>query len=158
LGAEADLTGPPEGGHYEHTARRGGRNTRGDGRNTRGGQSSAAGVRWITPLPLWTGILTSPLVWAVDLLARYAIVKWSCTTGRHWYFDVFTVVSLALVAFAGVVSWNALQQTSEDEPTDGGLPRQRARFMAILGLTMSALFGLTMAAASIPNWVLDACH
>ena len=136
LGAEADLT---------------------RGRNARRGQSSAD-IRWITPLPLWTGILTGPLVWAVDLFVRYAVVKWSCITGRHWYFDVFTVASLALVAFAAVVSWNALQQTSRDEPTDGGMPRQRARFMAILGLTVSALFGLTIAAASIPNWVLDACH
>ena len=135
MGAEADLTRPPE-----------------------GGRSSAADIRWITPLPLWTGVLTAPLVWAVDLFVRYAIVKWSCITGRHWYFDVFTAVSLALVAFAAVVSWNALQATSRDEPTDGGMPRHRARFMAILGLTVSALFGLTIAAASIPNWVLDACH
>ncbi len=115
-------------------------------------------IRWITPAPLWIGILTGPIVWAVDLLMRYALVKWSCHTGRLWYFDALTITALALVAFAAVVAWNALQQTSRDEPTDGGMPRQRARFMAVLGLTISALFGLQIAAASIPNWVLDACR
>ena len=135
MGAEADLAGPPKGGHHRD-----------------------AGGSYLTPLPLWTGILTGPIVWAIDLLARYAVVKWSCRTGHSWYFDALTAASLALVAFAAVVSWNALQQTSSDEPTDGGMPRQRARFMAILGLAVSALFGLQMAAASIPNFVLDACR
>ena len=135
MGAEADLTGPPEGGHYRH------------GR-----------AHYLTPLPLWTGILAGPIVWAFDLLVRYAVVKWSCRTGHYWYFDALTIASLLLVACAAVVSWNALQQTATDEPTDGGMPRQRARFMALLGLATSALFGLQMAAASIPNWVLDACR
>lgn len=123
-----------------------------------GAQADLNELRWITPLPLWTGILTGPIVWAVDLLVRYAAVKWSCHTGRVWYFDALTVASLALVTFAMVVAWNALRQTSSDEPIDGGMPRQRARFMAILGLTISSLFALQIAAASIPNWVLDACR
>jgi hypothetical protein len=52
----------------------------------------------------------------------------------------------------------ALRRTASDEPTDGGDPRQRARFMAILGLTASALFALTIVAGGIPRWVLDACQ
>ena len=43
-------------------------------------------------------------------------------------------------------------------PTDGGDPRQRARFMAILGLTSCALFALAIVAGAIPRWVLDACQ
>jgi len=140
LGAEADLTGPPEGGHYQ-----------------RGGNDERGG-HFLTPLPLWTGILTGPIVWAIDLLTRYAVVKWSCHTGHRWYFDALTVASLACVAFAAVVSWSAVHETAGEKPTDGGMPRQRARFMAILGLATSALFALQIAAASIPNWVLDACR
>ena len=100
------------------------------------------------PLVLWTGILTGPIVWAIDLLARYAVVKWSCLTGHHWYFDALTIGSLVLVAGAALLSSSALR----------GTPSPRVRFMAILGLTSSALFGLTIASASIPNWVLDACR
>jgi hypothetical protein len=56
-----------------------------------------------------------------------------------------------------VVSWLALARTAADVPTDGGEPRQRARFMAILGLASSALFGVLIVANTIPHWVLDAC-
>ena len=57
-----------------------------------------------------------------------------------------------------LVAWVALQQTTADASTDGGQPRQRARFMAILGLTSSALFALAIVALAIPRWVLDACQ
>ena len=45
-----------------------------------------------------------------------------------------------------------------DVPTDGGRPRQRARFMAVLGLASCALFALQILAGAIPHWVLDACQ
>ena len=44
----------------------------------------------------------------------------------------------------------ALRRTAGDVPTDGGEPRQRARFMAILGLTSSALFALTIVGGRDP--------
>jgi hypothetical protein len=42
--------------------------------------------------------------------------------------------------------------------TDGGDPRQRARFMAVLGLTSAALFAVTIVAGAIPRWMLNACQ
>jgi hypothetical protein len=112
----------------------------------------------LTPLPLWTGILAGPVAWALDLEISYAIVKWTCAAGTETPFLVITVACLAMVAGGAAVSWRALRRTRGDVPEDGGSPRQRARFMAILGLASSALFALTIAAAAIPWWVLDACH
>ena len=111
-----------------------------------------------SPLRLWAGILAGPIAWALDLLVCYAIVKWTCLTGRHWLFDASTIGGLAIVAVGAALAWSALQETAQAEPTDGGMPLQRAKFMAILGLTASALFGLTIAAAWIPRFVLDACQ
>ena len=111
-----------------------------------------------TPLKLWSGILAGPTAWAFDLFICYAIVKWTCLTHRQWMFDATTAGALALVCAGALLSWNALQQTAAAEPTDGGMPAQRAKFMAMLGLTSSALFGLTVAAAWIPRWVIDACQ
>ena len=119
---------------------------------------TANGVRWLTPLPLWTGILAGPVAWALDLETSYALVKWTCAAGTERPFQLMTVAALALTAAGAAVSWTALQHTSGDTPEDGGLPRQRARFMAILGLASCALFALTIAAAAIPWGVLDACH
>jgi hypothetical protein len=68
------------------------------------------------------------------------------------------IVSLLIVAGAGIVAFIALRHTTAGMPTDGGRPKQRARFMAILGLTMSSLIALQIVSTAIPQWVLDACE
>ena len=115
-------------------------------------------VRWLTPLPLWTGILAGPIAWAFDLMASYAVVKWVCHTRTHGILPLITLASLAVVGVAAIISWKALRRTAADVPTDGGRPRQRARFMAVLGLASCALFALQIVAGAIPPWVLDACQ
>jgi len=110
------------------------------------------------PLPLWTGILAGPLTWALDLLASYALVKWVCQTRNYGVLPLITLVSLAIVIAAAAVSWAALMHTTTDVPTDGGRPRQRARFMAVLGLASCGLFALQILAGAIPHRVLDACQ
>jgi hypothetical protein len=118
---------------------------------------TAADLRWLSPLPLWTGILAGPLAWAFDLGVSYALVKWTCVTNREAVLHLVTLASLVVVAGGAVVSWLARRRTAADLPTDGGTPRQRAHFMVILGLTSSALFALAIVAIAIPLWVLDAC-
>jgi hypothetical protein len=115
-------------------------------------------VRWLSPLPLWTGILSGPVAWALDLCVGYALVKWSCTAGREDVLRGLTFAALGLVAAGAAVSWTALRRTRGDVPEDGGGPRQRARFMALLGLATSALFAIAIAAGAVPRWVLDGCH
>ena len=111
-------------------------------------------ARWL----LWAGILTGPIAWALDLLVSYAVVKWTCLTSQHWPIDACAIGALALACAGAALSSYALQQAMDGEPTDGGAPVQRAKFMAILGVATSALFAITIAAAWIPRWVLDACH
>jgi hypothetical protein len=135
LGAEADVNRRPEGLH----------DTRGD-------------VRWLSPLPLWTGILAGPIAWALDLTISYAIVTWTCSSRRETVLHAITPAALLIVAGGALVLFASLRQTAGATPTDGGDPRQRARFMAILGLTSNALFALTIMAGAIPRWVLDACQ
>ena len=118
---------------------------------------SARDVRWLTPLPLWAGILAGPMAWAFDLTTSYALVKWVCRSQHVVILQLITIVSLIVVIGGATISWIALSRTAEDVPTDGGRPRQRARFMAIVGLTSCALFGLQILAGAIPHWMLDAC-
>jgi hypothetical protein len=147
LGAEADVTGRSDGVQYDASA------LRGDDGGLRPGD-----VRWLSPLALWTGILAGPVVWAIDLTASYALAKWTCLTGRRGILHAIMFGSLLIVAGGAVVSSIALRHAAGDEPTDGGRPRQRARFMAILGLTVSALLALQIVSTAIPQWVLDACE
>src|SRR4051794_28795062 len=99
-------------------------------------------LRWLSPLALWTGILTGPIVWGTDLTVSYALAKWTCTTQRESVLHAVLAASVVAVAVGAWVSFMALRHSTGDEPTDGPDPRQRARFMAILGLTVSALFAL----------------
>lgn len=118
---------------------------------------TARQVRWLTPLVLWTGILAGPMAWALDLTTSYALVKWICRSQNYAILQLITIVSLVVVIGGATISWSALSRTAEDVPTDGGRPRQRARFMAIVGLASCALFGLQILAGAVPHWMMDAC-
>jgi hypothetical protein len=113
--------------------------------------------RWLSPLALWTGILAAPLAWAGDLTASYAIVKWACITQNEAPLRIIALAALLVALAGGGVAWISLTHTSPNSPTDGGRPRQRARFMAQLGLASSAFFAVTIVAGTIPQWVLHAC-
>ena len=93
-------------------------------------------------------MLAGPVVWAFDLLASYAVVKWTCLTSQHWMLDVLAIASLALIAAGSALSWNGLRVSRDHTAT----------FMATLGLATSALFALQILAAWFPRWVLDACR
>jgi len=117
-----------------------------------------AGVRWLSPLSLWTGIAAGPIAWALDLGISYALVKWTCGSQRNSVLHLVTAMALAITVVGAAVAWLSLQQTVTDIPSDGGHPRQRAHFMALLGLASSALFAVTIVAGAIPRWMLDACQ
>jgi hypothetical protein len=140
LGAEAAVTSLPEDLRYSDEA------------------VPPADARWLSPLPLWIGILAGPVAWAFDLTVSYALVKWTCLSQREALLHAMTIVALVIIGGGAALSFFALQTTAGDQPEDGGRPRQRARFMAILGLTSCALFALTVIAGAIPRWVLDACQ
>jgi hypothetical protein len=125
------------------------RDRRGEGR---------PGTWWLSPLALWAGILAGPVAWAFDLGVSYALVKWTCSSQRDTLLHMIPPAALAVVAGGAIVSDLALRRTPRHMPTDGGDPRGRARFMAVLGLTSCALFAVTIVAGAIPQWVLDACR
>ena len=119
---------------------------------------TAGDLRWRSPLPLWTGILAGPIMFAFKLTATYALVKWACLADRQGVLHLISLISLLAVVGAAWISWVALQHTTGTLDPDEGTPEARARFMALLGLACSAFFILALAANAYPGWVLDACH
>jgi hypothetical protein len=111
----------------------------------------------LSPLSLWTGLLAGPIAWALDLTSSYALVKPVCRMQSAGMLSLIPLICLVLVAGGSTLSWMALRRTAHDAPLDGGRPRQRARFMAVLGLTSCALFALQILAGAIPPSVIDAC-
>ena len=119
---------------------------------------TASELRWLSPLPLWTGILAGPIAFAFNLAATYALVKWTCATDRQGMLHVISLIAVLVVFGAAWISSVALRQSPATLDTEWGTPEARARFMALLGLASSALFVLAIAANAYPQWVLDACH
>ncbi len=106
---------------------------------------------------LWTGIVAGPLAWAFDLEASYALVKWTCAAHRSDVLPLISVGALVLVAAGAAAALAAWRQNGREAGREDDR-QQRARFMAILGLTSSALFALTIVAGALPNWMIDACQ
>jgi hypothetical protein len=121
-------------------------------REERGWYSSGNGVAL-----LWAGLLCGPIAWAADLTASYAIVKWVCGSQHTWVLHLITLGALALTGGGALSAWIGLQHAPEGAALDGPRPFDRGRFMAVLGLVVSAMFALTIIANDIPRAVLDAC-
>ena len=113
--------------------------------------------RWLSPLPLWTGILAGPIAWAIDLEVSYALVHWICGTQQVLVLHLVSAMALLITAAGAAISWRALQQATHAATTDRG-ERARASFMALLGLASAVLFSLAIVAGAIPSWILAACQ
>ena len=113
---------------------------------------------WLRPAMLWAGILTGPLAWSADLVASYALVKWTCSVQRTAVLHLVSVATLAVVGLGAAIAWRSRTAASAAESTGGGRPIERAQFMAVLGLATSAFFFIVVIAEWLPQWVLDACH
>ncbi len=102
---------------------------------------------------LWFGILAPPIAWAADLQIRYALVSVACDRGWHAALSLISIPLLALSIAAGFAAWRGLK-IGENETA---YP-QRVRFMALGGVMLSAVFSLTIIAATIPDFFINACN
>jgi hypothetical protein len=94
----------------------------------------------------WFPILVPPLAALAQQSTSYALVAMEC--GEQQRLPVHAVAMIALlVALAGVViafrDWRAAGVAI---PQDAGDQRSRARFLAIVGVSISALMALVMIA------------
>lgn len=119
---------------------------------------NAGDPRWLSPLPLWTGILAGPAAFALNLSATYALVKWTCHADSEIVLHLISLAALIIVLAGGWIAVIALRQSPAAVPTDAGTPEARARFMALLGVASSAFFTFAVVANAVPQWVLDACQ
>jgi hypothetical protein len=106
---------------------------------------------------LWLGLLGSGTIWAIHLQLLYSLVKAAQRTHSYGLLYATTAVCFALVAGFGLLSWRDLGQVRQgDAATDSSDPAGRTRFLAILGISASALFGLTILATGVATHFFDA--
>jgi len=109
----------------------------------------------------WTGVLAGPIAWSVMLGLDYSLTKWSCGHSTAYVLQVIAVLALACTAAGAFAAWRTLMlvpaTVSDAGPATSAAPAvamSRSKFMGLLGLTASALFGLLLVAESVPIWTL----
>jgi hypothetical protein len=114
-------------------------------------EASSAGQN----LKLWVGVLGSAIVWFIGLQINYPLGLWACATKNHWILYVASALLLLLAAAPGWVAWRQVQIEGSGERESAGAGRRR--FMAVLGLLLSGLFLLLIAAQAVPTFFIDPC-
>jgi hypothetical protein len=97
-------------------------------------------------IALWIGILAGPIAWASALQVRYSIVVYVCRNHAFWLMWLVTLGALLVAAFGGFCAWRGWTDSTP-----------RVRFMALGGLSISALFALAIISAAIPDLSSRAC-
>jgi hypothetical protein len=109
------------------------------------------------PLLLWIGWVVGPGAWALHLQGSYLLVSRACEAGAVWMLHGTTLVTL-LMSFAGAaVAWRQWSRAGRRWPGSGDDQVSRIRFMAVMGLLISALSSLLIVAEGVPNFFLSPC-
>jgi hypothetical protein len=108
-------------------------------------------------LSLWAGVLLGPMAFLLNLQVNYTLTQELCPGGRTSILHVVTIIFLLLSAAGGLIAWlnwRGAGQTVQDESAD---KRTRNRFMAMVGLMISALSFLIIVAQWIPQFIFNPC-
>jgi hypothetical protein len=108
-------------------------------------------------LRLWYGTLIGAFAWKLQLVVNYAVVPYACWHRAEWINHVASFAMGALALTGCWVSWRSWQRTGGGWETDVGGPVGRARFMALCGIALSALFAFHILGQWIPNLFLSPC-
>jgi hypothetical protein len=126
--------------------------------------SSVSRSESLGSLALWFGILGAPTAWGIQILVGYNIDEIVCSPGSQsgelagvgtetWIVVLHIVLTVMAVA-ALLVSFACWRRTGVGDSS----PAQRARWMALAGLMVSAFFLLIILSGFAPTAFLKSCE
>lgn len=107
---------------------------------------------------LWTGLLLPPVAFLLNLELNYALVPRSCLRNDVLLVQAAQTLCLLLALGGGLVAWRVWRAEGAEWPGGEGGAVGRTRFMAGLGLLLSAMFTLVIVAQWIPGFALSPCQ
>jgi hypothetical protein len=119
------------------------------------GRAEPAGER---PGGLWFGMLAGPLAFLVNLQVMFLMVPYACFHGWRTGLFAFPLAMAALSIGAAAVAWRNWQRNGREWPGEQGGPQPRSRFMAAVGVALSAMMLLVVIAHWLPVFFVDACQ
>lgn len=107
----------------------------------------------------WVGLLSGPLAWLLQLQTAYTLVSWACAHDVHaMSLHIVTAAALLLTAGGGFIAWRCLQRAGKEPSGGEGRAVSRSRFMAVLGLSTSAMFFLVILVQGSASFILHPCQ
>jgi hypothetical protein len=106
---------------------------------------------------LWIGMLLAPIAWAVQLQLVYLTSEFGCFTSDFTWNHVFSGLMLVVAIFGGAIAWLEWVATGATTNDEGADPVSRRRFMALIGILISALFSVTIVAQWLPTLMRVPC-
>lgn len=118
---------------------------------------SARFARWPGLLSLTLGLVLGPFVALMNQETIYTVNMWACGHRERGVMHIVPILSLLVVIATGVVAyinWQALGRGFEDEL---GAIEARSRFIALLGIAISAFCAIVIVAQWLAIFVFDPC-
>ena len=123
-----------------------------------------------TTYSLWLGLLAGPLTWVVYFILGYLLVEAVCKTGflnisllgltaLSAIILLLTVIGLFITLYTSFFNYRKWRQAPEkgNLDFDDPLGHRPARFMALAGLLLSALFALIILLTGVSVFILRPC-
>lgn len=126
---------------------------------TRSSHDSEAGslTRWPGLLSLTLGWVGGPIAALANQQLTYVANMWACGQGHHGVMHVIPIVCLAAAVGVGILAyrdWGIAGRGVEDE---AGTVDTRSRFIALLGMGLSAFSSVVILAQWLAVFVFDPC-
>jgi hypothetical protein len=109
-------------------------------------------------LALWIGVLGGPLLALASLHLSYAAVPPACNADRALPLHLVPAVALLLAVGGFLLAWRDWRETGREWPGEEGGTVGRSRFLAAIGVLLSAFFAVVIVAMWAPTLVIGSCQ
>ena len=107
---------------------------------------------------LWGGLLLAPAAFLANLQIAYALVPAACAARNTLPLHLVNAASLAVALAGGLIAWRSWSTVGRRWPDGEAGPIGRSRFLAAMGVSLTALCVLVIVAQWTAVFLLDPCQ
>jgi hypothetical protein len=107
---------------------------------------------------LLTAMLIGGAVWAVTLLAGYALVKPACRADQIIWLTAVNTIGVVGAAIGLWLGRSALAEVKSVAEEQGAAPVDRSYFMALWAIGLNAIFALLIVLSTVPQLMRLPCE
>ena len=111
-----------------------------------------------TPKALWVLVIAAPVIVAAEMQANFVLVNQACSMQRNIALYAVIVVAMLLTIATAMIAISIWRRVGAVWPADAADVASRIRFIAVLGILISAMSFLVILAQGIATVHFDPCQ